>query len=301
MTARFEQENTTENGGPVRRQERIAEHVLQQGSMSAKDLASMFAVSVMTIHRDLDELERQGVLRKFRGAAEAQPTSLFESNVRYHLRAARREKEALARIAIDQVEPGQSVMLDDSTTTLPLARLLKDVTPLTVITNFMQGIQELRGAKGINLISLGGEYLPGHDAFGGVTCESAIASLRADVLFMSASAVSGCNALHQEQETVRIKRAMLASAEKRVLLVDHGKLGKAALHQLAPPERLRPGDRGRRREQGRHREARRLRRARGDRAALKQLRNRRTFKVLQNHPFGVAPDSGNSYRGFKRS
>jgi len=220
--------------GPVRRQEHVAEYVLERGSVSAKELADVFCVSVMTIHRDLDELERQGVLRKLRGAAEAQPTSLFESNIRYRMRAATAEKEAIARVAIREVRPGQSVMLDDSTTTLPLARSLRSVTPITVITNFVRTIRELGGARGVGLISLGGEYLPSHDAFAGVVCEAAIASLRADVLFMSTSAVSGGAAQHQEQEMVRVKRAMISAAERRVLLVDHHKLGKVALHRLAP-------------------------------------------------------------------
>lgn len=219
--------------GPIQRQEQIAEHVLNHGSISAKKLASIFNVSVMTVHRDLDELERQGVLRKLRGAAEPQPSSLFESNVRYRLRAAKAEKEALARHAIKKIEPGQAVMLDDSTTALPLVGLLHNVTPLTVITNFAMGLRELSMVKGIKLISLGGEYLSGHDAFTGVVCETAVASLRADILFMSTSAISGCVAMHQEQEIIRTKRAMLGSAEYKVLLLDHHKLGKVALHRLA--------------------------------------------------------------------
>lgn len=218
----------------LERQENIAEHVLEYGSVAAKDLSLMFNVSLMTIHRDLDELERQGVLRKLRGVVEAQPSSLFESNVRYRLRVATAEKEALSRHALSKIKPGQAVMLDDSTTALPLARLLPTLAPLTVITNFVAAIRELSGVKGINLISLGGEYLPNHDAFTGVVCEAAIASLRADVLVMSTSAVSDCTALHQEQEIVRVKRTMIASAKRRILLVDHTKLGKVALHHLAP-------------------------------------------------------------------
>ena len=220
--------------GPVLRQEQVAEYVLHHGSVSAKDLASVFGVSTMTVHRDLDELEHQGVLRKVRGAAEPRPTSLFESNVRYRIRAARGEKEAVCRFAVRQVEPGQSVMLDDSTTALPLARLLKQVTPLTVITNFRMGIDELSGAKGINLTALGGEYLASHDAFIGIVCEAAISSLHADVLFMSVPAVSECHAMHQEQDIVRTKRAMMAATRRRVLLIDHHKLEKSALHMLAP-------------------------------------------------------------------
>lgn len=218
----------------LERQAQIADYVLQHGSAAAKDLASMFDVSVMTIHRDLDELERQGILRKLRGAAEAQPSSVFESTVRYRLRTAKAEKEAICRYALEKIEPGQSIMLDDSTTTLPLVHLLPNKAPLTVITNFAPAIRELSGVKGIDLISLGGKYLLKHDTFTGVVCEAAIASLRADVLFISTSAVLRCTALHQDQEIMRIKRAMMESAERRVLLVDHNKLGKAALHQLAP-------------------------------------------------------------------
>ncbi|MDP9364408.1 MAG: DeoR/GlpR family DNA-binding transcription regulator [Chloroflexota bacterium] len=219
---------------PGERRERIAEFVLGRESTSARELAARFDVSLMTVHRDLDELERQGVLRKFRGGATPQPSSLFESNVRYRLSAARAEKEALARYALGLVEPGQAVLLDDATTTLALARLLPEIAPVTVITNYLATIQALHEAPEVRLIALGGEYLPSHDSFTGVVCEAAIASLRADVFFMSTSAVSGGVAYHQEQEIVKVKRAMLGAATRRVLLLDHGKLGKAALHRLAP-------------------------------------------------------------------
>jgi DeoR/GlpR family transcriptional regulator of sugar metabolism len=232
-TGWLEPDSITGRVRPIRRQQHIAEYVLQHGSVAAKDLASLFGVSLMTIHRDLDELERQGVLRKLRGRVTAQPTSLFESNVRYRLRTARAEKEALSRFALTLIEPGQSVMLDDSTTTLPLAHLLPTKAPITVITNFGMTLSELSGIKGVNLISLGGEYMPSHDAFVGVVCEAAIASVRADILFMSTSALSACSTLHQEPEIVRIKRAMIVSSKRRVLLVDHTKLSKVALHQLA--------------------------------------------------------------------
>src|SRR5215207_2865160 len=187
---------------PSERRERIAETVLANESVSARDLASRFDVSVMTVHRDLDELERQGVLRKIRGGATPQPSSLFESNVRYRLATAKAEKETLAHYALSMIEPGQALLLDDATTTLALARLLPNIAPLTVITNYLATIQLLHNAPGIRLIVLGGEYFPSHDSFLGIVCEDAIAMLRA--------------------------------AAKSILLIDHSKLGKTALHQLAP-------------------------------------------------------------------
>lgn len=219
---------------PAMRQERIAEYVMRYGSAATKDLAAQFDVSVMTVHRDLDKLEKQGVLRKYRGGVTALPSSVFESNFRYRLATASAEKNAIARLALTKVEPGQAVMLDDSTTALALARLLPTVAPITVITNFHAAIKDLTKADSIHLIVLGGEYMSGHEAFVGANCIDAIASLRSDILFMSTSAVSGGIAFQQEQEIVMIKRAMMASATRRVLLVDHNKFGKTALNKVAP-------------------------------------------------------------------
>jgi len=125
----------------TKRQEKIAEYLLQNSSVYVQELAKIFNVSSMTIHRDLDELEKQGILRKVRGGATAQPSSLFESDFRYRLDFARNAKLAIARFAIRYIEPGQAIMMDDSTTTLTLAELVKDIQPLTVITNSFPIIQ----------------------------------------------------------------------------------------------------------------------------------------------------------------
>jgi DeoR/GlpR family transcriptional regulator of sugar metabolism len=219
---------------PEQRQERIAELVLKQPFIAAKDLAERFDVSLMTIHRDLDELEAHGVLRKVRGGATPQPSSLFESNVRYRLTVASEEKQALARAALPQIEPGQAVLIDESTTGLALARLLPVRAPLTVITNSLSVMQELRSARDIKLIVLGGDYWPRHEAFCGLACEAAVLALRADILFMSTTAISGGVAYQPDQDMAIAKRAMIAAAARRVLLVDHTKFGRVALHRLAP-------------------------------------------------------------------
>jgi DeoR/GlpR family transcriptional regulator of sugar metabolism len=227
----------TANGlslAPEQRQDRIAELVLKQPFIAAKDLAERFDVSLMTIHRDLDELEAHGVLRKVRGGATPQASSLFESNVRYRLTVASEEKQALARAALLQIEPGQAVLIDESTTGLALARLLPARVPLTVITNSLSVMQELRSVRDIKLIVLGGDYWPRHEAFCGLACEAAVSALRADVLFMSSTAISGGVAYQPDQDMAIAKRAMIAAAGRRVLLVDHSKFGRVALHRLAP-------------------------------------------------------------------
>ena len=223
-----------EGATQLQRHERIAEIVLREEFVAAKELARRFGVSLMTVHRDLDELEMQGLLRKVRGGATPQPSSLFESNVRYRQTLAGAEKQALAHFGLTQIEPGQAVMIDESTTGLALARLLPARVPLTVITNSLTVVEELKAVREIHLIGLGGDYWPRHQAFCGLACEAAVAALRADLLFMSSTAISGGIAFQPDSDFAIAKRAMIAAAARRILLVDHTKFGRVALHRLAP-------------------------------------------------------------------
>ena len=212
------------------RHDAIAEMVLSQGSARIEDLAEAFGVSTMTVHRDLDMLEARGVLRKSRGVATALATSLFESSPEFRARQNRADKQAVALAALEFVEPGQAVILDDSTTGLHLAQMLPSRQPLTVITNFERVIQALIHEPGIALISLGGLHYQWCDAYmGSVTIES-LRSLRADVLFMSTPAIIDDLCFHQHHDAALVKQAMFSSAAKRILFVDHSKFSQRALH-----------------------------------------------------------------------
>jgi DeoR/GlpR family transcriptional regulator of sugar metabolism len=212
----------------------MAEHIMREGSASVTELAESFAVSVMTVHRDLDELERQGMVRKVRGGATAQASNVFESNIAYRLQAYTAEKDAIAQVVAGLIEPGSSIMLDDSTTALAVARQLASLAPLTVVTNFLEAIRLLAGTPSIRLIALGGEYHATHDSFLGLGCVDAVEAVSTDVVVVSTSAVSEHYAFHQEQEIVLVKRAMLRSGGRRILAVDHSKLARVALHRVAP-------------------------------------------------------------------
>ena len=216
------------------RRDLLRDYLLANGSASLSELAQRFAVSVMTVHRDLAELERQAVVRRFRGGVTAQPSAVFESNVAFRLKAMEAEKDAIAAHALRFIEPGMAVLLDDSTTCLALARRLDAISPLTVVTNQLGSLLALSHASDIRLIGLGGDYDPKYASFVGLACVAAVSSLRVDISFVSAYGVSGQYAYHQEQEIVAGKRAMLACGERRILLIDHSKLDRVALHQVCP-------------------------------------------------------------------
>src|SRR5664280_1900007 len=154
----------------------------------------------MTVHRDLDMLEAEGVLRKVRGGATALRSSLFESDFPYRLTASVAAKEAIGRAAARFVEGGQAVVCDESTKH--------------------------------RLIGLGGDYVTSYQAFLGIICEQAITNVYADVLLASCSAVRGGSTYHQDQQIVAVKRAMIRSAPTRLLLLDSSKVDVGALYHL---------------------------------------------------------------------
>ena len=229
-----EESPSFENFTQIDRQAWITARVMEQGSVQVDELAERFQVSRMTIHRDLDDLEQQGVLRKVRNGATAQPSSLFESDLRYRINQHQKEKDAVSRAMLAYIEPGQAIFLDEASTLLPLVRLLPTVAPLTVITNFLPILNELSSYKNIHLITLGGEYLPRFATFTGLLTERTMESLHADIFITSTTAVSDGVAYHPDQQVVRVKKAMIARSSSQFLLVDHSKFGKTALHEVAP-------------------------------------------------------------------
>lgn len=216
------------------RHDLIRRRVLADGTVGIDELARNFGVSAMTIHRDLDTLQSAGWLRKIRGGASAEPSALFHGDLRHRLNALPGQKRAIARAAAPLVQPGQSVLLDESTTGLYLSELLPERGPLTVIANFEPVISGLAGNQNVDLISLGGRYYPALHAFLGMRTVEACQSLSVDHFFMSSTAVTDGAVYHLSQEVVQLKRVAMAVARNKVLLVDHDKFRQSALHRLAP-------------------------------------------------------------------
>ncbi len=208
--------------------------MIAEGTVRIEDLVERLGVSAMTVHRDLDRLESQGLLRKTRGQVTALASSLVESSATFRLSQHPDEKEALAHAALEFVERGQAILMEDSTTGVHLARLLPLRAPLTVITNFLTVARELAGEPDIALTILGGQYFSWCDALMGGMTVDAIHKIRADTFITSTSAITDDICFHQTQDTVLVKRAMFESAAQRILYVDHTKFERRALHALIP-------------------------------------------------------------------
>ncbi|MBQ8909577.1 MAG: DeoR/GlpR transcriptional regulator, partial [Oscillospiraceae bacterium] len=115
------------------RQEQMKQYIESQNVVTIKSLQEMFQdVSLMTIHRDLDALEAQGIVVKFRGGARSvRYSSDPEFNVR--MRDNNMGKIQIARKALELIQPHTAIFLDASTTNLALAKIMPDMH-LNIIT-----------------------------------------------------------------------------------------------------------------------------------------------------------------------
>lgn len=207
-------------------------------TVTVTELAAQHAVSEMTIRRDLDELARQGVVRRVRGGAmslllrgEEPPFSVRE---REAAEAKRRIGAAVASLIAD----GEAVLLDGGTTVLEVARALRE-RRLTVMPLALQAAWELAGAPRMRVVLPGGELRRGELTFGGPLTENSIRALRFD------TAVIGCCGLSAEHgitahdlSEVAIKQAAMASARRVVIAADSGKFGRTAFGAVCDYERI---------------------------------------------------------------
>jgi DeoR family transcriptional regulator, fructose operon transcriptional repressor len=214
----------------IARQKQMCELIAQRGECSIEELMERFAVSGMTVRRDLQSLAGQGkVIRTHGGAAMAEQIS-FEFEFLNRVRENHRAKDAIAAAAAAEIQDGESVMLDSGTTTLALAKQLKGRRGLTVITSSLPIAAQLQYDQGIEVLLLGGRLRASSPDLAGAITESNLETLRADVAFLGADAVDNHGAVYQESpELARMLTKMAASAGRVFVVADGSKLGKTAL------------------------------------------------------------------------
>lgn len=224
----------TSNRERDERRRAILDYVLARGQASATELTEVTGRSLMTVHRDLDDLAARGLVRKYHGGVSALPTSMFESSSEFRKQRNAAAKSSLAQVALELIEPGMSILLDDSTTVLSLARLLGSRAPLTVLTNYRDAIDVLVEEPDIRVIAIGGTYSKTHNSFVGAPHLTGLDSYAVDVVFQSTSTMDNKMTYHQEEDLVLMKRAMLDAGTRKVLMMDSSKVGRTSLHQFVP-------------------------------------------------------------------
>jgi len=216
----------------------IMDTLRTRDQVSVAELAARYGVSEMTIRRDLDDLARQGVVRRIRGGALSLLLRGEEPPFTVRELQAVEEKRRIAAEVANLIADGEAVLLDSGTTALEVARALRD-RRLTVVPLSLHAARELAGAPRIRLVVPGGEVRPGELDFVGPITEKTIRSLRFDTAVIGCCALSSAHGLtaHDLSE-VAIKQAAIDSARRVVAATDSGKFTRTAFGSVCPIDRL---------------------------------------------------------------
>lgn len=209
------------------RYNKISEILDRNGSVKSSNLVTVLGVSLETIRRDLDFLEKQGALEKVHGGAIKKDKE--EENVlTYSLREEKNieAKQEAAKIAVNLIKDGEIIALNSSTTNLEIARFIKNkFNHLTVITNSLPIVNELTNTEGIHLILAGGVYNKNEFAFLGEITADFLKNFSVDKAFISVGGISLKRGVTDFlMSEVLVERKMMEIAEQVIVLADSSKL-----------------------------------------------------------------------------
>ncbi|SDU80061.1 transcriptional regulator, DeoR family [Microlunatus sagamiharensis] len=210
----------------------ILEQVGSAGRVDVAALAERLGVSGATVRRDLQALSRSQLLVRTHGGAVSQAA---EDEVPAQVKAVLRqpEKRRIARAAAALVGEGAVVGLTGGSTTLELARVLRERRGLTVVTNSIDVASELAGRPGIRLVMIGGIVRRSRELVG-PAAETMLANYHLDLAFIGVDGLSaeGCTTYDEMEATT--DAAFLAQARRRLVVADSSKIGRVTFARISP-------------------------------------------------------------------
>jgi DeoR/GlpR family transcriptional regulator of sugar metabolism len=197
-------------------------------------LAAAFGVSAETVRRDIEELSRQGAVRRTYGGASVVQAGL-QPELSSRERMAVAERARIGAAAAAMIGPGDVVMLDAGSTTAHFARALAARgIAATVLTNSLVAAAELAPAAAIRVLLCPGEVSAAERGVYGSETEGFIRRFHADLAVIGASGLTEEGPCEAISRAAWVKRAMLARAPRRMLLADSGKFGRGLLECVCP-------------------------------------------------------------------
>ena len=200
--------------------------IRDRGVIRIDDLCRRLKVSPATVRRDLDQLEQSGAIRRVHGGAVSVESRMDEPVFADKTSLAAREKRRIAEAALAFVGPGDTIYLDGGSTVLELARLLRDRTNVTVVTNSLHAAHELAG-RGPRLMVIGGELRRLSQTMVGPLTRLILNELHLDKAFMGTIGFTLKEGLTTtDPGEAFTKELVMGQARQVIVLADSSKAGK---------------------------------------------------------------------------
>lgn len=222
----------------AQRRQAILELLHARGAVSLRDLSEAVQSSEVTIRRDIQALERDGLVDRRRGGAALPGGLSHEQSYRQKTRVAAAEKADIAVLASTLVEEGDAIVIGAGTTTEEFARGLVRMKDLTVVTNSLLVAQVLAWTA-VEVVMTGGSLRGTTYALVGGSAETAFAQLRVRRAFLSGNGLTAERGLSTPNMHVAgVDKTIAAAAQEVVVLADHTKLGIDTMFQTVPTSRI---------------------------------------------------------------
>lgn len=216
----------------VARRNQIREILLEKKSITVTELAEAFEVTEETIRRDLQLLENEGFLSRTYGGAFITEGVLNEVDLTLREAAYLDSKEKIAAQCASLVHHGDTVFLDASTTAAVVSKWLKNMR-ITVVTNSLMVVDQLKDAEPIHLILIGGTYSPKSKAFNGGLTLRDLRNYYVDKTFMSCRSVSMERGItDSNEELAELRQLLLSSSHQIYVIADRSKIGKTSFVRI---------------------------------------------------------------------
>jgi len=225
---------------PAGRKADLAAYVTEVGQVTVGDLAEHFGVSIDTVRRDLDQLHRAGALvRTHGGAVSALDGPVRDRGLDVRLRMQVEEKEKIAHLAAELVDDGAVIMLNAGTTTLAVARALRNHRELTIATNNLRIPAEIAPSAFRDLYVFGGAVRTITQATTGpvtftLTAGGPEVDIRCDHALIAVGAVDASGYSTTNLGDGAMMSEMIERAERTAILADSTKLDRRLFAQVAP-------------------------------------------------------------------
>lgn len=222
---------------PGERKRMILQDIQVEGVCSIAQLEQKYRVSKMTIRRDLAALEEEGLITRTHGGALRKGAAAIEPGYAAKQELHAQQKARIAEFAARKlVTHGDIIILEGGTTTTAMARYLKGINNLTVITNGLYTTNELRHLlPETTVICTGGMLREVSSTFVGPSAERFFQEVHPNKVFLSATGMTLATGFTDPNvlET-QVKKAMISSAEQVIMLLDSSKFGIKSLVTSLP-------------------------------------------------------------------
>ncbi|USG64228.1 DeoR/GlpR family DNA-binding transcription regulator [Brevibacillus ruminantium] len=222
---------------PEERKQVIMDELLRNGKIQVINLAKQLVVTPETIRRDLDDLEQQRLLKRVYGGAIPYSYAKREPHFEKKQAIQQEAKALIGGIAARLLCDGDTIVLDVGTTTLEMARAIKGISQLTIVTNSLPAaslLNDLLEAKVFDgqVIMLGGVTHPAQKSVAGTfTCEQ-LSRFRFDKAFLSCGGIALDGFTDYDMEETLCSAMMAKRAEQVYMLADETKLGQTQFFRI---------------------------------------------------------------------